>query len=185
MKKRVMVSLVVIAVLSAALISASADSPKQKGKDKHADGIWCYMPATLDFLPIADYTGDKAFASFSESGEWTGTFTGESKEYGLAMLQLSEAGLSGSFVGTIVFDSVQVDGASGGLELDVYGDRPDTDSDWVGTWRITDGTGELEGLRGQGAWWGPGYNQEVPDECGVLYYSVKKMDDFNDGGDED
>jgi hypothetical protein len=55
--------------------------------------------------------------------------------------------------------------------MDVKGDRPNLDSDWRGTWVITSGTGDLEGLQGKGIWWGPGW-QGDPTECGVIYYST-------------
>ena len=44
--------------------------------------------------------------------------------------------------------------------------------DWKGQWLIIEATGGLEGLHGQGKWWGPGW-QGDPEVHGVVYYSGK------------
>lgn len=177
MNKKLFVLLPLLMVLSVALVPAHADSD-----DDEEDGVWCYTPdlTELTFFPIGDYAGDKAFASTVETGDWTGTFTGVSKDYGTIVFHPSGPTL---FIGTVTFDSVEVDGASGGLEMDVVGDRHDPSSDWDGTWRITGGTGELEALQGHGDWWGPGW-QGDPAACGVIYYSVDDID-FDDDDDDD
>lgn len=184
MKNRLLtlVALAAIVVLSVALLSATAGSRQD---EDDADGVWCYTPHLdeLTFYSIGDYSGEKAFASTVETGEWTGTFAGTSKDYGFLVLHASGPTL---FIATVAFDSVEVGGASGGLEMDVVGDRPDGYSDWEGTWVITSATGELADLQGSGTWWGPGW-QGNPEECGVIYYSVLDMDgvDIEDDQGED
>jgi hypothetical protein len=74
-----------------------------------------------------------------------------------------------------LFDSVDVDGTSGGLEMYVAGGRLDRVSDWEGSWEITSGTGALEDLQGHGTWWGPGWQGNYSD-CGMLNYSVEELD---------
>lgn len=166
MNKKLFVLLALLLVLSVALIPALADS----GNDE-ADGIWCYTPdlAELTFYPIGDYVGEKLFGSTVEAGIWTGTFTGESKDYG--MLGFQDVSGPTLFIGTVTFEEVAVGGATGSLEMDVIGDRPNATSEWEGTWLITSGTGDLADLQGQGDWWGPGWLGN-PEECGVIYYSV-------------
>jgi hypothetical protein len=39
---------------------------------------------------------------------------------------------------------------------------------WQGNWVILSATGELAGLHGQGAWWGPGAGG--PELPGLIYY---------------
>jgi hypothetical protein len=184
MKKRLFVLLAVIVVLSMALIPALADSDEDD-----ADGVWCYTPNLAAMTPIEfdEYAGQKAFSTTTETGVWTGTFTGNSKEYGFLVFQDEFPRL---FMATVWFDTVEVGGASGGLEMDVAGDLmpspPETISEFSGRWVITGGTGELENLRGEGAWWGPGW-QGDPEECGVIYYSVEYLDgiDIDDDDDDD
>jgi hypothetical protein len=164
MNKKLFVLLALLLVLSVALVPALADS----GSDD-VDGVWCYLPTSLEFFEIGDYAGEKTFSSLIETGEWTGTFTGASTDYGTVLFDPTGPKL---FIGAVVFDSVEVGGKIGSLELDVNGDTHGPDSEWAGTWIITGGTGDLIDLQGQGAWWGPGYNPQYPEECGVIYYSV-------------
>ena len=75
--------------------------------------------------------------------------------------------------------------------MDAIGDRPDAASDWRGTWIITSGTGDLEGLRGHGTFWGPGWlppdggSDECPEGMGVVYYSVEDIDGMDFDNDDD
>ncbi len=106
--------------------------------------------------------------------EWTGTIAGPSTDYGLA---LGHGGIPMLFLGTSSFTDAEVAGRVGGLEMDAIGDRPLPTAIWRGKWRITSGTGELEGLLGVGKFWGPGWpppeggTDECPDGFGVIYYS--------------
>jgi uncharacterized surface protein with fasciclin (FAS1) repeats len=135
----------------------------------------------LQFIAFDSYVGDpnKAFAAVPYVSEWSGTLDGPSTDYGLAIFHGQDPM---SFIAASSFVEVAVDGKEGGLEMDSIGDRPDPSSDWWGEWVITNGTGDLEGLRGNGTFWGPGFpppaggTEECEDvEMGVIYYSVDDM----------
>jgi len=87
-----------------------------------------------------------------------------------------------AFVDAASFAEVEVGGKVGGLEMDAIGDRPDATSDWRGTWVVTSATGDLEGLRAHGTFWGPGWlppdggTDECPEGMGVIYYSVDEFE---------
>ena len=164
--------LIAIALLALLMVFAVAMAPALASSDEDdADGIWCYTPdlSRLQVVTFDPYVGDpgKGFLAADYISDWTGTFSGSSIDYGLLVAHGPDPLL---FVGTVSFDG-SVHGASGTLEMDVIGDRPDTISDWEGTWVITSGTDELADLQGNGNFWGPGWLGN-PEECGVIYYSV-------------
>ena len=166
--------LIAIALLALLMVFAVAMAPALANSDEdEADGIWCYTPdlAELTFFTIGDYAGEKLFASTVEDGIWTGTFTGTSRDYGT--LVFGDPSGPTLFTATVWFDSVEVKGVTGSLEMDVIGDTYTPNSEWAGTWIITSGSDGLADLRGQGNWWGPGFNPQHPEECGVIYYSVE------------
>ena len=175
MKKNLFVLLAVIMVLSLMSITACAGSPED---EDDTDGVWCYTPQsspTHDFLKVADHN---RFMALSYESDWTGTFTGASEDYGMLVEHSSGIGHYRGrmlYIGTVSFASVDVDGKSGGLEMYVTGQRLNNVSDWEGSWVITSGTGALEDIRGQGTWWGLGWQGNYSD-CGVLYYSVIDLD---------
>ena len=153
-----------------------------------ADGLWCYTPIFERTKPITfdPYEGDpsKQFLQVPYVSEWTGIFNGSSTDYGLVIghvLAPDAPAVPMSFIDTSSFVEVEVGGKVGGLEMNAIGDRPDAASDWRGTWVITSGTGDLEGLRGHGTFWGPGWlppgggTDECPEGMGVVYYSVEDM----------
>jgi len=174
MRKKLFVSMFVVLTVILAISVMAIPALAKKDKPKKADGVWYYTPDFSGFQPIVfdPYDGDpnKSFAAVPYISNWTGFFTGDSKDYGMAIFHGPEPML---FVDTVTFDEVEVGGVSGGLEMDVLGDRPDLDSDWRGTWVITSGTGELEDLQGHGTWWGPGWLGD-PAVPGVIYYLVEK-----------
>jgi hypothetical protein len=183
MKKKLFVLLAVILVLSTVSVSGCANPD-----DDNTDGVWCYMPLFERIKPITfdPYEGDpsKQYLQVPYVSEWSGTFNGSSTDYGLIIgrvLDPDAASVPMSFVDAASFASVEVGGKVGGLEMDVIGYRPDEASDWRGTWVITNGTDELEGLQGHGTFWGPGWlapdggADECPAGMGVVYYSVEEM----------
>ncbi len=118
-----------------------------------ADGTWCYLPgppnpADFDF---GYKIGQNDFFTGSYDSDWTGTFTGSSRDNGLIIWRNFPADGPAMFVDLIVFDSVEVGGKTGGLELYLYGEM-ETDF-WDGPWFIVSASGELEGLQGRGKWW--------------------------------
>ena len=188
MKKKLFVSLAfvlltVAVVLSVVLIPTLADDDEDD-----ADGLWCYAPIFPRIEPITfdPYEGDpgKAFSQVPYVSEWTGFFNGSSTDFGLLIFHVLDpdaAPVPMSFVDAAWFTDVEVDGKVGDLGIDALGDRPDPASDWRGTWVITSGTGDLEGLQAHGTFWGPGWlapdggSDECPDGMGLIYYSVEEM----------
>lgn len=162
----------VTAIIVLFLISVAACANSSEAETE-ADGTLCYLPrprdSVSDFLKVA---GHNEYMTASDVGDWTGTFTGTSDDYAMEILHSSGRMI---FVSTDVFDTVDVDGTTGGLEMFFSGERPDRVSDWKGRWVITSGTGALEDLQGHGTWWGLGWQGNYSD-CGVLYYSVEELD---------
>jgi hypothetical protein len=137
---------------------------------KRAEGVWRYLPVPPD-PPEFDFSfkKDEDDPNLYTTGSWisdlTGTFTGKSKDLGFAIFH--DAGLA-IFIDTLTFESVEVDGKSGGLELYVLGSG--VPGDWKGSWFITSATGDLAGLRGEGTWEGPGWEGD-PEVMGEINYT--------------
>ncbi len=176
MKKTWFVMLVVIIVLSAVSIPALATPPET------AAGDWYYHPR-LDELELVKVVGGNTFFRTVEDSRWNGTFHGSEVCYAPDDPELDDCAASvdegtvvfhrsgrANFHASVLFPSVTVDGATGSLEMRVDGSKPDPVTDWVGHWVITGGELHQAGLRGQGTWWGPGW-QEIPGEWGVIHYS--------------
>jgi hypothetical protein len=179
MRKSVFVVLGLALALVAALAAVSpvdAGSGRGRGHHHKADGVFCYTPQLDRLGEVAldsEYDGPKTFVTTVEEAEWTGTFEGASRDYGVVGFR--DAGVdAATFAATVVFDEVEVRGRTGAMELDFYGGRPDATADWEGGFFISHASGELEGVEGHGTWWGPGWLGD-PSECGVIYYDVKRL----------
>ena len=101
------------------------------------------------------------FLYATEDEIWEGDFTGTS--HAVFRVEMFNSGfwnvwLRSSFTGTVL-------GKSGTLVIQLVGKKP-AEEDWHGQWVILSGTGELANLRGQGTWWGPGFDAPGPD----IYY---------------
>jgi len=186
MKKKLLILLAVIVLLAALSITALAGRPDVKNK---ADGLWCYKPVFEQIKPITfdPYEGDpgKDFVQVPYVSEWTGFLSGSSMDYGLAIGHVIDPGppvVSAPmlFIAASTFEDVEVDGVSGGLEMDTMGGI-NPSGEWMGTWVITSGTGDLEGFQASGIFWGPGWlppdggTDECPEGMGVVYYSVREL----------
>jgi hypothetical protein len=170
MKKKLFVLLAVIMALTMVSVPALAGPPEDAGGD------WYYMPAALG-VKVA---GDNTFLTITDVSNWNGTFHGQSEDcevledcavsedYGTVVIHSSGDAF---YKGVNIFPSVTVKGRTGRLEMRVNGLKK-AGSDWKGMWVITSGEGELAGLRGQGTWWGPGW-QGDPEEWGEIHYSGK------------
>ena len=172
MKKKLLVFLNIVWIFAFATNIALAVQPEQDD----ADGTWCSTSIDVQPISFEEYAGspDKSFLKESSNSSWTGFFSGASMDYGLIGAHVSAQDSSlipMTFVRTSSFAEVEVDGKVGGLEMDLFGYRPDPTADWIGTWVITGGTGELEDFQATGAFWGPGGSGDTED-CGEIYYSV-------------
>ena len=157
-RKLIMLTVLVVGMMFALATSAAAGPPTA------AEGLWRYQPAILEM----ETRGCNTFLTTSEDGVWTGTFDGVSTEDGRVVIHCNGRW---SFHAIANFSAVAVDGREGTLVMSVNGSRPDEEADWTGRWVILSGTGELENLRGQGTWWGPG--APGPGEWGDIYYAGK------------
>ena len=157
MKKKLLVLLVVVLVLSMLAIPALAGPPKD------ASGTWYYKGAKPPV--IRDANGNQIWKIWDE-GYWEGTFEGDSTDYGFVVIHSKG---HWTYKGWVVLDPVTVDDKTGSLEMRVNGSKPNAAADWTGMWVITGGTGDLKDLRGQGPWWGPGW--DGTDAYGVIPYS--------------
>jgi hypothetical protein len=165
MRKKLFVLVALIMVLAAVAIPASAGPPGE------AAGDWEYLPTSMTF----EFVGGNTVVYIVDEGHWTGTFDGSpgedyavSVETGVTVVHPSGHAV---YKGSVLFESVTVNGRTGGLEMRVNGRTPSFGSvDWEGMWVIIGGEGELEGLHGEGKWWGPGYNLDYPEEWGEIHY---------------
>ena len=143
MKKKAFVLLITLVVLSLGAIPALAGPPQEAG------GTWLYSSTVVD----EKEAGCNLFLTTFEEAIWSGTFQGNSTEDGQVVIYCSGAL---SYKAIVTFEEVTVDDKKGGLEISVVGRRSDAFTNWQGKWVITNGTGELKNLRGQGTWYGPG-----------------------------
>lgn len=166
MKKLIGVFVIVVLVFGVAASYAFAAGPKKVKKFQVAEGEWCYLPQTIDYIEYPD--GGFSMLTIEEDSTWTGTLAGTSDEDGYLFVN-GTYGYS-MFRGDVHFTNVTVGGKSGELFMEVTGWRPDATSPWDGPWIITGGTGELENLRGSGHAFGIGYTGDPPDEPGCVAY---------------
>ena len=148
--------LIILVFLFAITLSVQAGPPGS------ASGLWLYTPYIVS---VREADCNTHLTTFEESIWQDGTFVGTSTEDARVIIHCAG---NWSFQGTVDFDYVEVDGRSGTLEMSVNGSRPDATADWFGHWVITDGGGELENLRGQGTFWGPG--APAPGVQGEIHY---------------
>jgi hypothetical protein len=134
-----------LALLTAAQTPAEATAPTEAG------GHWMYI-TTLTGVRTA---GCNTFLTFTEQDHLTGTFEGSSNPAETGGTVVAHCSGMFTFKGTLTFDEITVEGRTGGLVMKVNGQLPDVESEWTGTWVIVSATGGLEGLHGQGSWWGP------------------------------
>lgn len=130
----------------------AVQAPAQATSPTQAEGHWAYVTA----LTGVRTAGCNTFLTLTEQDHLTGTFEGWSNQDESGGTVVAHCSGSFTFTGRLVFDDVTVDGRTGGLVMAVNGRLSEVGSEWTGTWVIVGATGELEGLHGQGKWWGPG-----------------------------
>jgi uncharacterized surface protein with fasciclin (FAS1) repeats len=153
MRKKLIVSMIVVLAVILVISALAVPAFAKKDLPGNADGIWCYLPgppnpADFDF---GYRIGENDFFTGSYDSDWSGIFTGSSQDNGLVIWRNFPADGPAMFVDLITFDSVEVGGKTGGLELYLYGERET--NFWSGSWFIAGASGELEGLEGRGQWW--------------------------------
>lgn len=148
MKKKLFVLLAVIVVLSVLPTIVLATPPDS------VHGRWCYTIPVEGEHKIA---GKNEFYDIYSSDAWLVDegflgFSGFSESYGSMHIQLPSGPTM--FQAETFLDPVTVAGKTGTLEMRVTGRIPKGGGfpDYEGKWVITNGTGELVGLRGQGSW---------------------------------
>jgi len=140
----------------------------QAGPPESVSGLWFYTPSIVGAREDGCNTHLTTFedSNWQDDGSGDAAFVGHSTEDARVIIHCAG---NWSFKGTVDFDEVEVNGRSGTLEMTVNGSRPDATADWFGYWTITGGGGELENLRGQGTFWGPGWLGD-PETPGTIYY---------------
>lgn len=155
MLKRAILTLTAACVL-AVPATAAAEHPHDD-----AAGTWDYAPVEINFDKEA---GNQTFLSGVTADEFHGTFEGYGRqEFSLthhAAKQFNIYWGVTEFEGTVTVDEVAYEGT---MTIRTVG-RQDpgyvlpSALPWEGTWVIVHGTGELEGIHGQGTFTGPSFS---------------------------
>jgi hypothetical protein len=159
MRKMLLVSLILCAV---ALLSTLWIHAVHATTPIPTEGYFDYT-YTITGTKVAD---GNLFIYATEDEIWVGDLAGTSQA--AFRVEIFTEGfwnvwLRSTFTGT-------VQDKSGTMVIQLVGKRTMWDSErfwWSGQWVIISGTGELENLRGQGTWWGPGFGAVGPD----IFYS--------------
>ena len=147
MKKILVAIAVVVAVAIVGIVVWASLANSGSTEPRSVEGTWSYE------VTGSNSTGTGAVTIFrtTKQGTWEGDLDGTATS-----VQEAEAksGGAGSFEETVSFEgSVEVETGrrrDGTLEILCIGSRQDRESDWVGTWEIVEGEGELANLRGGG-----------------------------------
>ena len=162
MKKRLLILIALMAVLLLVAGPVYATPPEP------ASGTWCYIPFPV---PLRFADGNMFLEATSEDRWEEGTFdstefVGSGSVYRATIHKFVDFTDTGPWFaqGLVTFVG-KVGDKEGTLVMRFLGKRPDATSDWSGKWVILSGTGELENLRGQGTWWGPGAPEAGVEGC--------------------
>ena len=131
-----------------------------------------YVRGTFDYTYewlLDDIVVDGKTVKFAEEWEtWTGDLAGDGHAFFIVMVDPDSG-----FVEVVLLSvhETEVDGKEGTVVIRLVGKKP-IGGEWFGSWVILSGTGELENLRGQGIWRGPGYEgPDIPGDYPDIYYS--------------
>jgi hypothetical protein len=146
--KKIIVAITVVVVLVLAVIAVwSVLSTSGGTEPRSVEGSFSYE--IIDAKPTG--AGALTVVTGTSQGTWEGPFEGTSTS---VWEEEAKSGGSASFEETISFEgSVEVESGKrrhGTLEILYVGERQDKQSDWVGTWEIVAGEGDLADLRGTG-----------------------------------
>jgi hypothetical protein len=129
-------------------------------KPEHVTGRLDYRPFPIFPIP-AKMSDGNVFLNTWEEGIWSGGIEGESHDEPCrVVIHGADSFPPTSFdfrwyTGISTFEECTVDGKTGGLVIRLVG-KAKFGEIWHGEWVILRGTGELEGIHGQGTWSGPG-----------------------------
>jgi hypothetical protein len=165
MSKKLSVSFLVCIVALMSMILTPAGYAMTWRSRAYVSGTFDY---TYAFLIDPIMTDGKTFVFAEECETWTGDLAGGGHAF-FIVLVYPDSGLKE--VVLLSVHTTEVDGKEGTVVVRLIGKKP-ADGDLFGSWVILSGTGELENLRGQGIWRGPGYEgEEIPGERPDIYYS--------------
>jgi hypothetical protein len=146
--KKILVAIAIVVALVLAVIAVwSVLSTSGSTEPRSVESSWSYQITSAN--PTG--TGDLTVVTGTSQGTWEGPFEGTST----SVWRMERAGsAAGSLEETVSFEGfVEVEPgkrSQGTLEIRYVGEQQDRESDWVGTWEIVGGEGELENLRGGG-----------------------------------
>jgi len=134
------------------------------------------VSGTFDYTysPIGTREADGNMFLYATEHEWWGErpeepFVGESDAY--FRVEMFRSGFWNVWLRTTFTGTVQDKSCT--LVIQLVGKKP-ADGEWYGRWVILSGTCDEAKLRGQGTWWGLGYEGEaIPGERPDIFYEGK------------
>ena len=130
-------------------------------------GYLTYIPAIVD----ARWADGNLHLETSEEADYYGDLEGHSHDEPCRVVFHNADGLPptdwdfGWYTAIATFEECTVNDKTGGLVMRMHGKIGGPGTEWSGKWVVLKGTGELEGIHGQGIWWGLGW------PVGPIYYS--------------
>lgn len=128
-------------------------------KPTHVSGMLYYVP-TITHVRWAD---SNLHLDTTEESDWTGDLVGQSHDEPCRVVIHDANGFPPTdwdfrwYTAIATFDECTVGDRTGGLVMHLVGKSGEPGEDWFGQWVILGGTGELEGIHGQGTFGGPGF----------------------------
>jgi hypothetical protein len=166
MKKILVAIAVVVAVVIAVIVVWSVLLSSGNAEPRSVEGSWSYE--IIEANPQG--MGGLTIVAGTSEGTWAGPFEGTSTSVTKVEVDASSAA---SFEETVFFEgSVEVETgkrSQGTVEILYAGARQDRQSDWVGTWEIVAGEGDLANLRGGGTFTSQ-QNSYVVDYSGQIHF---------------
>ncbi len=157
-------------MLSAALLMCivallTLSTPVHATKPMDMEGHMYY----ISYLVSAREADGNLFLNTEEDVWWYGDIDGitpkEDSKTRVVMYSTGDMWYTGLYKVT----DATVEGKEGSFVMHTVGGKP-LGEDWFGQWVIISGTGELEDLRGQGTWGGPGFDPSTPTVPGYIWY---------------
>jgi hypothetical protein len=128
-------------------------------KPTYVSGYMTYTPAIVS----ARWAGRNLLLDTTEEGVWYGGLVGLSHDEPCRVVIHDANGLPATdwkfrwYTSIVTFEECTVAGKTGGLVMRMVGKSGGPGEEWSGHWVILKGTGGLDGIHGQGTWWGLGF----------------------------